>query len=86
MKSRLVAYLGALALLVSLIAVSAATPAIAGSGVTRQIALAGTGSPVAGEFTPSGSATDLEFPEQEDEASPESFDGTINRSLSRGSG
>src|SRR5205823_8787772 len=43
-------------------------------------------SPVAGEFTPSGSATDLEFPEQEDEASPASFDGTIDRSLSRGSG
>ena len=86
MKPRFIAYLAALTLLVSLIAASAATPAIAGSGVTRQIALAGTGSPVAGEFTASGSATDLEFPEQEDEASPASFDGTVDRSLSRGSG
>ena len=86
MKPRFIAYLAAITLLVSLIAASAASPAIADSGVTRQIALAGTGSPLAGEFTPSGSATDLEFPAQEDEATPESFDGTIDRSLSRGSG
>ncbi|TMG56881.1 MAG: hypothetical protein E6H87_12930 [Chloroflexi bacterium] len=86
MKPRFIAYLAAIALIVSLIGASAASPAIAGSGVTREIALAGTGSPVAGEFTPSGSATDLEFPAQEDEASPAAFDGTIDRSLSRGSG
>ena len=86
MKPRFIAYLAAIALVVSLIGASAASPAIAGSGVTREIALAGTGSPVAGEFTPSGSATDLEFPAQEDEASPAAFDGTIDRSLSRGSG
>ncbi|HTD63381.1 MAG TPA: hypothetical protein VK732_01450 [Verrucomicrobiae bacterium] len=86
MKPGFIAYLAAITLLVSLIAASAASPAIADSGVTRQIALAGTGSPLAGEFTPSGSATDLEFPAQEDEATPESFDGTIDRSLSRGSG
>ena len=86
MKARFVAYLAAIALLVSLIAATAASPAIAGSGITRQIALAGTGSPVAGEYTDSGTTTDLEFPEQEDEASPESFDGTIDRSLSKGSG
>jgi hypothetical protein len=85
LKPRFVAYLAATALLVSLIAASAAAPAIAGSGVTREIALAGTGSPVSGEFTPSGSATDLEFVDQENEASPASFDGTIDRSLSRGS-
>jgi hypothetical protein len=85
LKPRFVAYLAATALLVSLIAASAAAPAIAGSGVTREIALAGTGSPVSGEFTPSGSATDLEFVDQENEASSASFDGTINRSLSRGS-
>ncbi len=86
MKPRFIAYPAAIALLVSLIAASAASSAIADSGVTRQIALAGTGSPITGEFTPSGSATDLEFPAQEDEASPASFDGTIDRSLSRGSG
>jgi len=86
LKPRFIAYLAAIALIVSLIGASAASPAIAGSGVTREIALAGTGSPVAGEFTPSGSATDLEFPAQEDEASPAAFDGTIDRSLSRGSG
>src|SRR5213594_4026904 len=73
-------------LLVSLIATSAATPAIAGSGVTRQIALAGTGSLITGD-APSGDATtSLEFPAVEDEASPEAFDGTIDRSLSRGDG
>ena len=86
MKPRFIAYLAAIALLVSLIAGSAASPAIAGSGVTRQIALAGTGSPIAGEYTDSGSAIDLEFPAQEDEATPESFDGTIDRSLSRSDG
>ncbi|TME69544.1 MAG: hypothetical protein E6I49_10605, partial [Chloroflexi bacterium] len=86
MKPGFIAYIAAITLLVSLIAASAASPAIADSGVTRQIALAGTGSPLAGEFTPSGSATDLEFPAQEDETTPESFDGTIDRSLSRGSG
>jgi hypothetical protein len=86
LKSRFVAYLAAVALLVSLIAASAAAPAIADSGVTSQIALAGTGSPTAGEFTPSGSGTDLEFPDQASEADPASFDGTISRSLSRGSG
>jgi hypothetical protein len=86
LKPRFVSYLAAVALLVSLIAASAAVPAIADSGVTIQIALAGTGSPTAGEFTPSGSATDLEFVDQASEADPASFDGTISRSLSRGSG
>ena len=53
MKPRLVAYLAVLALLVSLIAISAASPATAASGITRQIALAGTGSPVTREYVPS---------------------------------
>src|SRR5207247_3545484 len=62
-------------------------PAIAGSGVTRQIALAGTGSPVAGESTSDGNIKpDLKFPAQEEEASPAAFNGTIDRSLSRGNG
>jgi hypothetical protein len=86
LKARFVAYVAATALLVSLIAASAAAPAIAGSGITRQIALAGTGSPAAGAFTPSGGSTGMEFPAQEDEATPEAFDGTIARSLSKGSG
>ncbi|OLB88996.1 MAG: hypothetical protein AUI15_26970, partial [Actinobacteria bacterium 13_2_20CM_2_66_6] len=86
MKPRFIAYLAALTLLVSLIAASAASPAIAGSGVTRQIALAGTGSPIVGEFTTGGSADQLEFPEQEEEATPDAFNGTIDRSLSKGSG
>jgi hypothetical protein len=89
LKPRPVAYLAALALLVSLIAASAASPAIAGSGVTRQIALAGTGSPVAGGPTGSDATIDqdLEFPEREEEAgTPDAFNGTINRSLSRGGG
>ena len=86
MKPKLVAYLAALALLVSVIAASTASPAIAGSGVTRQIALAGTGSLITGE-APSGDASSgLEFPAIEEEESPEAFDGTIDRSLSTGSG
>jgi len=86
LKPRFVAYLAALTLLVSLIAASAATPAIAGSGVTRQIALAGTGSLITGD-APSGDASSgLEFPAIEEEESPEAFDGTIDRSLSQGAG
>ena len=84
MKPGFIAYIAAITLLVSLIAASAASPAIADSGVTSQVALAGTGSPASGEFTPSGSGTELEFPDQASEADPASFDGTINRSLARG--
>jgi hypothetical protein len=88
LKPRFTVYLAALTLLVSLIAASAASPAIAGSGVTRQIALAGTGSPTAGESSASEGNLDpeLEFPEQEEEATPDAFNGTIDRSLSKGSG
>jgi len=84
LKPGFIAYIAAITLLVSLIAASAASPAIADSGVTSQVALAGTGSPASGEFTPSGSGTELEFPDQASEADPASFDGTINRSLARG--
>src|SRR5437879_59667 len=85
LKPRFVAYLAALTLLVSLIATSAATPAIAGSGVTREIALAGTGSLVTGE-APSDAATGPEFPAME--AAPEipDFNGVIPGSTSRASG
>jgi len=86
LKPRFIAYLAAIALVVSLIGASAASPAIAGSGVTRQIALAGTGSPVTAD-APSGDATTgSEFPAIENETSPDAFNGTIDRSLSRGSG
>ncbi len=85
MKPRFISYVAALALLVSLIAASAATPAIAGSGITSQIALAATGSPVTGA-APSDENATLEFPAQEEEATPEAFNGTIDRSLSKGSG
>jgi len=88
LNPRFVAYLAVVSLLVSLIAASAAAPAIADSGVTSQIALAGTGSPIAGDSSSSDGNInpDLEFPAQQDEASPASFDGTIGRSLSRGNG
>jgi len=86
LKPRFIAYLAALTLLVSLIAASAASPAIAGSGVTRQIALAGTGSPITGDAASGGQNDTLEFPAQEEEATPAAFNGTIDRSLSKGSG
>jgi len=86
LKPRFIAYLAALTLLVSLIAASAATPAIAGSGVTRQIALAGTGSPITGAAPSGDQNATLEFPAQEEEATPDAFNGTIDRSLSKGSG
>ncbi|MEK6227125.1 MAG: hypothetical protein AABM40_12650 [Chloroflexota bacterium] len=86
MKPRFVAYLAALALLVSLIGASAASPALAGSGITRQIPLAGTGSPITADAPSGDLTTGLEFPAIEDEANPASFDGTIDRSLSRGDG
>ena len=86
MLARLTAHVSALALLVSLIAASGTTQALAGSGVTRQIALAGTGS-LSTAGAPTGDATTgFEFPTIENEASPNAFDGTIDRSLSRGSG
>jgi hypothetical protein len=85
LKPRFVAYLAALTLLVSLIAASAATPAIAGSGVTRQIALAGTGSFVTGE-APNDGATGPEFPAMEDESEIPDFNGVIPASITRGNG
>jgi len=71
-------------LLVSLIAASAASPAIAGSGVTRQIALAGTGSFVTGD-APDGAAGP-EFPAVENAPEIPDFNGNIPGSVSRGSG
>ena len=63
----------------------------AASGSARsaatQVSLAGTGAPQTGAFTPSGSGdvTQDEFAAQEDEATPDAFNGTIvDRSLARG--
>jgi hypothetical protein len=72
-----------LVILVSLLGV---VPAGAASGIVRQIPNGGTGSPVTGEFVPSDSSG-TEFPEQEEEESPDAFNGTIiDRSLSHGNG
>ena len=64
-----------------------ATPAAAAGG-TRQIPLAGTTSLRAGIIDTSGDGSDLtEFPAQSDsESVAATFDGTIDRSLSRGTG
>jgi hypothetical protein len=69
----------------------AATPAGASSaGGTKQVPIAGTGSPQTGGFTSSGSGdvTQAEFPGQMDtQAGPGPYPGTIvNRSLSNGVG
>ena len=57
-----------------------------GPGVTRQIPIAGTGSPQTGSYTPSGSgdATQVEFPGQMDsDSGPAAYSGSIvDRSLS----
>ena len=72
-----------LVILVSLLGV---VPAGAASGIVRQIPNGGTTSPITGEFVPSDSSG-TEFPAQEDEASPDAFNGTIiDRSLSHGNG
>ena len=83
--SKSFAWLSILGMLVALVGVF---PASAGSGISRQIANAGTTSPITGEFTPSGGdGSGLEFSAQEEEASPDVFNGTIiSRSLSVGTG
>ena len=65
--------------------------AVAGPAVSAQIARAGTTAPRVGDFSPSGTSSDVTFAEfqgQEDEADgPGPYPGTIvNRSLSHGSG
>ncbi|TMC78927.1 MAG: hypothetical protein E6J15_01660 [Chloroflexi bacterium] len=85
MKPRFVAYLAALALVVSLIAASAASPATSASGVTRQIALAGTGSFTTGA-APSDASTGPEFPAMESESETPDFNGVIPGSVVRGGG
>ena len=85
MKAPFIAYLAVLALLVSLVTISATTPATADSGATRQIALVGTGSPVTAD-APDDLSTGPEFPAIENESPAADFNGIIARSLSRGNG
>jgi hypothetical protein len=72
-------------LVVSLIAASAASPATAASGITRQIALAGTGSFITGA-APSDASTGPEFPAMESESETPDFIGVIPGSVVRGGG
>jgi hypothetical protein len=82
------ALLAVLALVVGVLTASAGTAAGASSAAASLIPRVGTGSPQAGEFTPSGTSdvTDEEFAgEGEDaDAGPDPFDGSI--SLSGGAG
>src|ERR1041384_2110626 len=68
---------------VMLVSLMGVVPAGAASGIVRQIPNSGTGSPVTGEFVPSGSDT-TEFPAQEDEEIADAYNGIIDRSLSDG--
>ena len=83
MKPRFLAFLASVAIVVSLIAITSSTPAVAGSGVTRQIPLAGTGSPITAD-APDGASGD-EYPAIQGEPETPDFNGIIDRSLSRGS-
>ena len=82
MKSRFLAHVMVLALAVSVFAGPAATPALADGGATRQVPLAGTGSPVTGIISGDG-LSGPEFPGIEgDVTSPAVFNGIVRRSLS----
>lgn len=84
--------LSALAVVAALCTVVAvwvgASPAGASSAASaRQVALAGTGSPQTGDFTPSSGDLTQEFPGAEAEGSPDPYTGNIiDRSLSHGTG
>jgi hypothetical protein len=86
---RTLAALAALVLLGSMVTIAPIAFATTGSGTTRLIPIAGTGSPETGEYTPSGSAdaTDAEFPgELDGEEGVDAYNGLIDRSLSPGVG
>ncbi len=85
MKAPFITHLAVLALLISLVIASAATPALAGSGATRRIALAGTGSPVTAAAS-GDMSVGPEFPAIENAPETPDFNGVIDRSLSRGTG
>ncbi len=84
------AVLAALALLGSAIVVMPPAALAAPAGVVTQVTIAGTGSPVTGDFASSGDTdvTQAEFPGQVDEADgPGPYPGTIvDRSFASGSG
>src|SRR5690349_5376307 len=81
--NKIFAFCSMFVMLVSLMGVA---PAIAASGVVRQVPNSGTTSPITGEFVPSGDGTQLEFPSSGDEESADPYNGVIDRSLSNGSG
>jgi hypothetical protein len=81
--NKIFAFCSMFVMLVSLMGVA---PAIAASGVVRQVPNSGTTSPITGEFVPSGDGTQLEFPSSGDEESADAYNGVIDRSLSNGSG
>ncbi len=88
MKRSSLRLLPALCVCVVVASAFVAVSASASSGITK-VSLAGTGAPQTGAFSPSGSGdvTQAEFPQQEDEATPAPFAGSIvDRSLSRGVG
>ena len=75
--------LACLSLLVLIVALTGVVPASAASGVVTQIPISGTGSPVTGDFAPSGGdGTQLEFPASEEEDAPEAYNGIVDRSFS----
>ena len=68
---------------VMLVSLMGVVPASAASGIVRQIPSSGTGSPVTGDFAPSGGdGTQLEFPASEDEEGADAYNGIIDRSFS----
>jgi hypothetical protein len=86
---RTLAALAALMLLAGMLTIAPIALATTGSGTTRLIPIAGTGSPETGGYTPSGSgdATDAEFPgELDGEEGVDAYNGLIDRSLSAGAG
>jgi hypothetical protein len=84
LKAPFIAHLAIIAFLVSVVIASSATPAIAGSGATRQIALAGTGSPVTAASPDGGTAGAEVAAILDGSSSASDFNGVIDRSLSRG--
>ena len=67
-------------------AAAVAIPITGASAAAQSIRLVGTANPITGAFSPSGDGSP-EFPEQEEEGSPDAFTGIItDRSLSTGHG
>ncbi|HEV2249812.1 MAG TPA: hypothetical protein VGT60_04815 [Candidatus Limnocylindria bacterium] len=79
---RFTAHLTAVALLASLIVGLGAAPAAADPGGARQVALAGTGSPLTGP-APAGDGLGPEYPAIENAGAAPEFTGVINPSFSR---